>query len=146
MYVLFVSYSFHQVDMRAKSKTLANLVRRRRTGSIVETKETPPPLYFQQKFLIFVKLESQKVFTPMHLTSKTVRGLLRKLETKFPGEVKSTRVSCVYQRTRKNLTFYLDDDMMEFLTPNEVFNVEVRPAEDSAEEKIELTLAEVDDA
>ena len=58
-----------------------------------------------------------------------------------------SQVSCVYQRTRKNLTFYLDDDMMEFLTPNEVFNVEVRPLEDSAGgEKIELTLVQVDDA
>ena len=57
-------------------------------------------------------------------------------------------MSCVYQRTRKNLTFYLDDDMMEFLTPNEVFNVEVRPLEDGAGggEKIELTLVQVDDA
>ena len=132
--------------MRAKSKALANLVRRRRTGSFAETKEISPPQYFQPKFLIFVKLETQKVFTPMHLTTKTVRGLLRKLESKFPGEVKSSRVSCVYQRTRKNLTFYLDDDMMEFLTPNEVFNVEVSPVENSSEEKIELTLAEVDDA
>ena len=132
--------------MRAKSKTLANLVRRRRTGSFAETKEISPPQYSQQKFLIFVKLESQKVFTPMHLTTKTVRGLLRKLEAKFPGDVKSSRVSCVYQRTRKNLTFYLDDDMMELLTPNEVFNIEVRPVENTSEEKIELTLAEVDDA
>lgn len=132
--------------MRAKSKALANLVRRRRTGSFAETKEISPPQYFQPKFLIFVKLETQKVFTPMHLTTKTVRGLLRKLEAKFPGEVKSSRVSCVYQRTRKNLTFYLDDDMMEFLTPNEVFNVEVSPVENCSEEKIELTLAEVDDA
>ena len=57
-------------------------------------------------------------------------------------------MSCVYQRTRKNLTFYLDDDMMEFLTPNEVFNVEVRPLEDGTGggEKIELTLVQVDDA
>ena len=83
--------------MRTKSKALANLVRRRRTGSFAETREMSPPQYLQPKFLIFVKLETQKVFTPMHLTTKTVRGLLRKLETKFPGEVKSSRVSCVYQ-------------------------------------------------
>ena len=56
------------------------------------------------------------------------------------------QVSCVYQRTRKNLTFYLDDDMMEFLTPNEVFIVEVRPVENTTEEKVEVTLAEVEDA
>ena len=85
-----------QVDMRAKSKTLANLVRRRRAGSFVgaETKEiSNPPQYSQQKFLIFVKLETQRVFTPMHLNTKTVRGLLRRLESKFPGEVKSSQVS-----------------------------------------------------
>ena len=81
--------------MRAKSKTLANLVRRRRAGSFAggETKEISPPQYSQQKFLIFVKLETQRVFTPMHLTTKTVRGLLRRLESKFPGEVKSSQVS-----------------------------------------------------
>ena len=84
-----------QVDMRAKSKTLANLVRRRRAGSFVgaETKDISPPQYSQQKFLIFVKLETQRVFTPMHLNTKTVRGLLRRLESKFPGEVKSSQVS-----------------------------------------------------
>ena len=83
--------------MRAKTKTLANLVRRRRAGSFAggggEAKEiSNPPQYSQQKFLIFVKLETQRVFTPMHLTTKTVRGLLRRLESKFPGEVKSSQV------------------------------------------------------
>ena len=84
-----------QVDMRAKSKTLSNLVRRRRAGSFADSKESSPPQYFQQKFLIFVKLEAQKVFTPLNLTTKTVRGLLRKLEAKFPADVQSSRVSTI---------------------------------------------------
>ena len=85
--------------MRTKSKALANLVRRRRAGSFAagETREiSNPPQYSQQKFLIFVKLETQRVFTPMHLTTKTVRGLLRRLESKFPGEVKSAQVRCYH--------------------------------------------------
>ena len=94
------------------------------------------------KFLIFVKLTSQNVFTPCQIMSRTVSGLLKKLEAKFPDSIRPQFVDHVYQRSAKNLTFHLTDDMMELMTPNQVFDVEVKQNE--ANDNIELTLIEVE--
>ncbi len=132
-------------------KNFAHVVRRRRAGStgsrelmtgghpILGHQGGPP----HQKSIIFVRLQGQKVFTPMNLGSKTVRGLLRRLESKFPGEVIASRVAGVFQKTKKDLIFHLDDDTVELISSNEVFEVEVKPSYDD-DEKYEVTLIEVD--
>jgi hypothetical protein len=133
--------------MRAKAKTLTNLVRRRRLGSTGSFDKSAMmlPLLQQPKFLIFVKLQAQQVFTPLNLTTRTVRGLLKRLEAKFPGEIKASSVSNVYQRNRKGLVFHMDDDMMELISTHEVFEVISKESE-AEENKVEITLVEVEGA
>ena len=48
----------------------------------------------------------------------------------------------VFQKTRKNLIFHLDDDMMEFIKPQQVFNIEIAQNEEH-EGKINLTFNEI---
>lgn len=137
---------FSKTDMKAKAKQL-NSALRYRSSSISNTAGGQTPILSLSpapKFLIFVKLSTQEAFTPLNLGQKTVRGLLKRLQSKFPDDIRIGAVANVFQKTRKNLVFHLDDDMMDFLNPQQVFDIEI--SENGEQEgKINLTFVEIPD-
>ena len=97
----------------------------------------------QPKVLIFVKLASQSVFTPVNISGvRGITGLMKRFESKFGGAIRHEVVAAVYQRNVKGLTFHLTDDMLELMAANQVFDVEVKTNEDG--ERVEVTLIEVE--
>lgn len=129
---------YSKSDLKAKAKHFGAIGVRPRgksisAGSTITTKGT--------KHLIFVKLNHQNVFTPLNLNVKTVAGLIRRLEGKFPGQINPSQIENVFQRSKRNLTFILDDDMMDFIEPNEVFDIEIA---DNDNDKVDITLVSVE--
>lgn len=74
--------------------------------------------------LIFAKLRTQRVFSPIQLQTKTLQELINQLGLKF-SDFPSKRLSHIYFRTSKNLLFYFNEDMMDQILPNHVIEVEI---------------------
>jgi len=89
-------------------------------------KPLPKKLAFgeTEKCLIFVKLCSQKVFSPIQLQTKTLDELLNRLKDKFP-EFPSKKISHIYFKTCKDLIFYFDEEMMDQILPNHVIEIDI---------------------
>ncbi len=45
----------------------------------------------------------KEVYTPLNANARSVGGLLRRLEAKFPVSLKAASISNVYQKNRNNL-------------------------------------------
>ncbi len=51
----------------------------------------------------------QDVYTPVNVNTRSVNGLLRRLEAKFPQLVKAHSIENVFQKSTKNLVKYYSD-------------------------------------
>ena len=98
------------------------------------------------KCYIYVKLDSHKIFTPLHLEEKTVACLLKNLEIKFGvEEFEASKIDKIYQMNKKKFVFHLDDDMMEYVQSHEVFNIELAEVTTENETtKFNMTLMEME--
>ena len=99
------------------------------------------------KCCIYVKLDTHKVYTPLHLEEKTVASLLTSLETKFGKDAfEASKIDRIYQMNKKKFVFHLDDDMMEYVQSHEVFNIELAEAasEEDAVNKFNMTMVEME--
>ena len=99
------------------------------------------------KCCIYVKLDSQKIYTPLHLEEKSVSSLLTSLEIKFgKEEFDASKIDKIYQMNKKKFVFHLDDDMMEYVQSHEVFNIELAEvvSEEDSLKKFNLTLTEME--
>ena len=99
------------------------------------------------KCCIYVKLDSHKVYTPLHLEQKTVSSLLASLENKFgKEEFEASKIDKTYQMNKKKFVFHLDDDMMEYVQSQEVFNIELAEvvSEEDSLIKFNMTLMEME--
>ena len=103
------------------------------------------------KCCIYVKLDKHEIFTPIHLERKTVSTLLECLEAKFgTKDFDASSIDKTYQMNKKKFVFHLDDDMMEYLQPHEVFNIQLVEVDESEEggidhaTKFNMTMIEMD--
>ena len=67
-------------------------------------------------------------------------------ESKFgKNEFEASKIDKIYQMNKKKFVFHLDDDMMEYIQPQEVFNIElVEVAKDDENIKYDMTLVEME--
>ena len=103
------------------------------------------------KYCIYVKLDKHEIFTPIHLERKTVSTLLQCLEAKFgTKDFDASSIDKTYQMNKKKFVFHLDDDMMEYLQPHEVFNIQLVEVDEGEEggidhaTKFNMTMIEMD--
>ena len=103
------------------------------------------------KCCIYVKLDKHEIFTPIHLERKTVSTLLECLEAKFgTKDFDASSIDKTYQMNKKKFVFHLDDDMMEYLQPHEVFNIQLVEVDEGEEggidhaTKFNMTMIEMD--
>ena len=96
---------------------------------------------------IYVKLDTHKVYTPLHLEDKTVASLLTSLEAKFGKDAfEASKIDKIYQMNKKKFVFHLDDDMMEYVQSHEVFNIELAEvaSEEDAVDRVNMTMIEME--
>ena len=97
----------------------------------------------REKCLIYVKPKGECIFTPLHLQEKTVKEFKDKLEFKFGAyKFQASRISRILQKNKNMLPYYLDDDMMEYIQSNKMFDIEISESHESVE-KIDLKLLEI---
>ena len=133
---------FGKVDVKSKTRNYLypTNVRSRKSISAVATGNKADE---RPKCLIFARFKDsdQSYFTPVNLNTRTVGGLLRRLEAKFADDIKPNQVAKVFKKSRAGLMFQMDDDMIDLLQPNTVFDVQLNEIEDG---KFDMILTEVD--
>ena len=117
----------------------AKMLRRRRSS--IDSIRSSPPMA-KAKCTIFVKMAGSKAYLPIILRRKTVHGLLNALKLKCPGSFQHTNIVNMYKQNCKGLVFHLDDDMMEYVDNQQIYDIELQERCDEPE-KYDMTLAEV---
>ena len=84
-------------------------------------------------------MAGSEAYIPLILRRKTVEHLLQALLLKCPGFHVQTVVG-IYKKNCKGLLFVLDDDMMEYMEPQQIYDIELTMRSD---EKYDMTLCEV---
>ena len=82
-----------------------------------------------------------KAYLPIILRKKTVRGLMNALKLKCPAFEGQTIVN-IYKKNSRGLIFHLDDDMMEYMDNQQIYDLELQERSDEPE-KYDMTLSEV---
>ena len=90
---------------------------------------------------LFVKLMESEAYMPVVLTEKTVECLLYAIQKKCPN-FNPESVSSSFKRTAKGMNFHLDDDMMNFIENQQIFNIELKPVTGEVE-SFEMILEEI---
>ena len=83
-----------------------------------------------------------EAYMPVVLTEKTVECLLHAIQKKCPN-FNPASVSSSYKRTAKGMNFHLDDDMMNFIENQQIFNIELKPVTVGEVESFEMILEEI---
>uniref|UniRef100_A0A0K2VB20 Anion exchange protein n=1 Tax=Lepeophtheirus salmonis TaxID=72036 RepID=A0A0K2VB20_LEPSM len=96
-----------------------------------------------KRTLIFVKLPEDKVHVPLHIQTPKVDDLIRNLHDLYPNTVPIV-VSQRYKQNTKGIVFKLNDDLLEYISPNEVFEILIQHVDEDEEKELTLTLVEKD--
>ena len=91
------------------------------------------------KTTLFVKFMDAQAYMPVVLNEKTVECLLDAIHKKCPKFEPGT-VTSLYKKTAKGIVFHLDDDMMDFIENQQIFNIEIKEGDD---DKTDMILEEV---
>ncbi len=86
-------------------------------------------------------MSGNEAYFPIGLKKKTVKSFLHALEAKCP-DFSATSVINLYQRNAKGMVFVLDNDMIEYMEGQQIFNVDLKEHEDEPG-KFDMTLEEV---
>jgi len=78
---------------------------------------SPPPT---KTTLMFLRLEEDDVFVPVHLTPVTLDRLLNVLKDKFPI-LQETQIGRILHKTTKGITYLMDEAMVDYIEPRTVF-------------------------
>ncbi|KAL6421886.1 hypothetical protein ACFW04_010794 [Cataglyphis niger] len=88
--------------------------------------QQPPhlrPSDAEERVMLYVRQESQEVFTPLHVTPPTVQGLLNAIESKY--KIASSSINNLYRKNTKGITAKIDDDMIRYYVDEDLFLLEV---------------------
>lgn len=102
---------------------------------------SPVPIRAKPSVTVFIKLSDSEAYLSIPLRLKTVKYLLDAIQIKNPSFAPNS-IGYVYQKNSKGLKFLLDDDMMEYMTNQQIFNLELTPSSDP-DKKFDITLEEV---
>ncbi|XP_011872603.1 PREDICTED: protein grainyhead [Vollenhovia emeryi] len=81
------------------------------------------PTDAEERVMLYVRQESEDVYTPLHVTPPTVQGLLNAIESKY--KIASSSINNLYRKNTKGITAKIDDDMMRYYVDEDFFLLEV---------------------
>lgn len=94
------------------------------------------------KCTIFVRMNGDEAYMPVHLKQKSVHSLLEAVAGKYTT-FRPEGVSDLYQKTTKGMMFHLDDDMIEYMEQHQIFDLQLHSSEGD-DNKNDLILLEVE--
>ncbi|XP_012272234.1 protein grainyhead isoform X2 [Orussus abietinus] len=77
----------------------------------------------EERVMLYVRQESEDVYTPLHVTPPTVQGLLNAIESKY--KIASSSINNLYRKNTKGITAKIDDDMIRYYVDEDLFLLEV---------------------
>ncbi|XP_076638400.1 grainy head isoform X3 [Colletes latitarsis] len=95
-------------------------------GNRLHLQQQPPhlrPADTEERVMLYVRQESEDVYTPLHVTPPTVQGLLNAIESKY--KIASSSINNLYRKNTKGITAKIDDDMIRYYVDEDLFLLEV---------------------
>lgn len=127
------------------------------TGAVIEPKQEPPfPVEkssakrarlvppVSERIMIYVRQETEDVYTPLHLVPPTVQGLIGAIENKY--KISATNIRFLYRKNKDGIVAKVDDDMLRHYCNEDVFLMQVMVTEGPAGEDTsvyDITLSEI---
>ncbi|XP_053619767.1 protein grainyhead isoform X2 [Plodia interpunctella] len=106
--------------------------KRARTGT--------PPL--SERVMLYVRQDTDDVYTPLHVAPPTTQGLLNAIENKY--KISSSAINNLYRKNKKGITAKIDDEMLAYYCNEDLFLLEVRPAGAADDEPLyDITFVEL---
>lgn len=128
------------------------------SGAVIEPKQEPPfpeipessakrarlvpPV--SERIMIYVRQETEDVYTPLHLVPPTVHGLINAIENKY--KISATNIRFLYRKNKDGIVAKVDDDMLRHYCNEDVFLMQVMVTEGPAGEEssvYDITLSEI---
>ena len=81
-----------------------------------------PPL--SERIMIYVRQETEDVYTPLHLVPPTVTGLITAIENKY--KINACNIRYLYRKNKDGIIAKIDDDMLMHYCNEDVFLMQVR--------------------
>ncbi|XP_026319803.1 protein grainyhead isoform X5 [Hyposmocoma kahamanoa] len=99
-----------------------------------------PPL--SERVMLYVRQDTDDVYTPLHVAPPTTQGLLHAIENKY--KISSSAINNLYRKNKKGITAKIDDEMLAYYCNEDLFLLEVRPAGASEDEPLyDITFVEL---
>ena len=98
----------------------------------------PPPL--NERVMLYVRQESEDVYTPLHVVPPTTVGLLNAIENKY--KISASSINNLYRKNKKGITAKIDDDMVAYYCNEDLFLLELKAVD---EELFDITFIELMD-
>ncbi|XP_066591732.1 protein grainyhead isoform X2 [Prorops nasuta] len=95
-------------------------------GNRLHLQQQPPhlrPADTEERVMLYVRQESEDVYTPLHVTPPTVQGLLNAIESKY--KIASSSINNLYRKNTKGITAKIDDGMVRYYVDEDLFLLEV---------------------
>jgi len=121
----------------------------------IETKQEPgyleksakrprliPPV--TERIMVYVRQETEDVYTPLHLVPPTVTGLISAIENKY--KINATNIRYLYRKNKDGIVAKIDDDMLRHYCNEDVFLMQVMVTEGPGGEETsvyDITLSEI---
>ncbi|XP_046435585.1 protein grainyhead isoform X1 [Neodiprion fabricii] len=77
----------------------------------------------EERVMLYVRQESEDVYTPLHVAPPSVQGLLNAIESKY--KIASSSINNLYRKNTKGITAKIDDDMVRYYVDEDLFLLEV---------------------
>ena len=73
--------------------------------------------------MVYVRQETEDVYTPLHLIPPTVAGLIASIENKY--KINASNIRYLYRKNKDGIIAKIDDDMLRHYCNEDVFLMQV---------------------
>jgi len=124
-------------------------------ATTIETKPEPPynaekakrPRMIppsSERIMLYVRQETEDVYTPLHLVPPTVHGLISAIENKY--KINASNIRFLYRKNKDGIVAKIDDDMLRHYCNEDVFLMQVMVTEGPGGEETsvyDITMSEI---
>jgi transcription factor CP2-like protein len=101
-----------------------------------------------ERIMVYVRQETEDVYTPLHLVPPTVPGLISSIENKY--KINASNIRFLYRKNKDGIIAKIDDDMLRHYCNEDVFLMQVMVTEGpgGSEDTMvyDITLSEIQSA
>ena len=76
-----------------------------------------------ERIMLYVRQETEDVYTPLHLVPPTVHGLISAIENKY--KINASNIRFLYRKNKDGIVAKIDDDMLRHYCNEDVFLMQV---------------------